>query len=223
VLGVRFLWYFTVMHHFLVTFCLPRETLKYDARRNAVIRGLLYTRQTDFCPPGLVTCSVSQQTCCSTTTGESCCSDGSCCDSTTYCVLGTNGIVGCCPNGQVCSGPSPNQTTTTFDGPSPSSDTATGPVIQTTIIQLPPPTVVTVTSVELTSEFTDLTTTVTTTVFVLMTSTSPSTTLVRATAESSGPKTTTSTNGLLSAVGRAQPYRPLLVFHGILVAMIYWA
>ncbi|KAF8806369.1 hypothetical protein BYT27DRAFT_7190922 [Phlegmacium glaucopus] len=79
-------------------------TSKHSAlfQKSAVIRGLLNTRQSfSYCPGGYFTCEATG--CCPG--GWNCCRDGNCCDPGSYCVLASNGIIGCCPDGEVCSGP----------------------------------------------------------------------------------------------------------------------
>jgi hypothetical protein len=80
-------------------------------KSTAAIRGLL-GRQINECDPGFGLCS-NVDGCCPI--GGECCtdSDGGCCDAGFYCTVGSNGVGGCCLNGESCSGPAPDPSTTT--------------------------------------------------------------------------------------------------------------
>ncbi|KAF5393467.1 hypothetical protein D9757_000471 [Collybiopsis confluens] len=60
-----------------------------------LIRGLLGRQE--FCDPGYGLCSNGG--CCPL--GGECCQQNGCCLEGSYCDLGSNGIVGCCPNGEL--------------------------------------------------------------------------------------------------------------------------
>ena len=99
-------------------------TLKFEAEpRNALIRGLIDReidkRQYSYCPAPMYRCEYSH---CCPNTNHPCCRGksiiwpllitgiifhvgGTCCWPNTYCALASNGNIGCCPVGEVCSGP----------------------------------------------------------------------------------------------------------------------
>ncbi|PPQ75219.1 hypothetical protein CVT25_013335, partial [Psilocybe cyanescens] len=81
-------------------------------KRPATIRGLLdLAKRQGFCPIPQFPCEFNF--CCPNIDWQ-CCFDGSCCQPDTYCVLASNGIVGCCPDGELCSGPVGPPLSTTF-------------------------------------------------------------------------------------------------------------
>ncbi|KIK67564.1 hypothetical protein GYMLUDRAFT_37719 [Collybiopsis luxurians FD-317 M1] len=101
-----------------------QPTIKGGAKKDATIRGLLGRRQVS-CDPGWGFCD-NTGSCCPL--GGECCSDGNCCDSGFYCAIGSNGIIGCCPNGELCSGPAPGSNDETTFQQSTSTRTTTLPV-----------------------------------------------------------------------------------------------
>ncbi|KDR74619.1 hypothetical protein GALMADRAFT_227106 [Galerina marginata CBS 339.88] len=83
--------------------------------RSAIIRGLidLDQRQTYYyCPAPAYSC-VYNGNCC-VNSNYPCCRGGVCCYPGTYCVLASNGNIGCCDDGEICSGPVGNPTTSTI-------------------------------------------------------------------------------------------------------------
>ncbi|PPQ94335.1 hypothetical protein CVT25_000294 [Psilocybe cyanescens] len=81
-------------------------------KRPTTIRGLLdIAKRQGFCPAPQFGCEFNF--CCPNTNWR-CCSDGSCCQPDTNCVLASNGIIGCCPDGEICSGPVGPPVSTTF-------------------------------------------------------------------------------------------------------------
>ncbi|PPQ71806.1 hypothetical protein CVT25_005495 [Psilocybe cyanescens] len=81
-------------------------------QRPAIIRGLFdLDKRQGFCPAPRFACG--SRFCCPDTTWE-CCSNGSCCQPLTNCELASNGIIGCCPVGELCGGPVGDPTTSTF-------------------------------------------------------------------------------------------------------------
>jgi hypothetical protein len=83
--------------------------LQPKTKSTAAIRGLL-GRQINECNSGFSLCG---DDCC--LIGSECCTDsgGGCCDPGFYCTVGSNGVGGCCLNGEICSGPAPDPSTTT--------------------------------------------------------------------------------------------------------------
>ena len=226
------------------------STVKYNGqRKDAVIRGLLVTRQ-HFCSTGYFICESTG--CCPTK--WHCCRglslpptfefhrrakisqtvtaailrklfgtsqfqliwSISCYRS--YCVFASNGVIGCCPNGKICTGPARDPSTSTINLPPTvthreflyiawipqcTEGFLTGPTTSSRSTSRPS----TTRAVESTGLQQDpLTTT--------------SLTQNLATQASA---TSTGRSPLSSATKRAQPYRPLLVFVGVLLAVIYCA
>lgn len=56
------------------------------ARRQSCESGYGYCSNTGVCCP----------------LGGDCCSDGTCCNAGYQCWISANGVLGCCPNGQIC-------------------------------------------------------------------------------------------------------------------------
>jgi len=77
--------------------------------------------------PGFLECQATG--CCPI--AWNCCIDGNCCQPNTYCGLADNGIIGCCDNGQICTGSVGGPTTGTVPAPVPVPTTT--PVVDTTV------------------------------------------------------------------------------------------
>ncbi|PPQ68821.1 hypothetical protein CVT24_007706 [Panaeolus cyanescens] len=80
--------------------------------RTPTIRALLLPehdrRQVYYCTAPKITCMTRY--CCQDSSWN-CCIDGSCCYPNYYCARASNGNIGCCPDGEVCSGPVDDPTT----------------------------------------------------------------------------------------------------------------
>jgi len=180
-------------------------------RRNSVLRGLLVSRQ-GVCDPGFVGCEATG--CCPT--GWNCCVDGNCCDPTTYCALASNGIIGCCDNGAICSGPVGGPTTIN----APPATTPPVPPVPTTptVVPVPRPTSTVNPVVPTTPTATPLPVPTTPT---FNSGTVPTQTTVNTVVSSPTPSTTGGSGfPSINAAGQAQLYQPLLVLVGVLLAAI---
>jgi len=206
---------FTLLPSLFVNGQLRQTSSFKPVRRNSVLRGLLVSRQ-GVCDPGFVGCEATG--CCPV--GWNCCVDGNCCDPTTYCALASNGIIGCCDNGEICSGPVGGPTT--INGPAPTQPLPPPVPVPTTPTVAPPvPTTPTV-PVPTTPTFNSSPPVVNpvptqTTVNSVPNVVSTPTTAAAAT-------TTTKSSGfpgISSDAGQAKLYRPLLLMLvGVLLAAI---
>ncbi len=118
--------------------------VKTEKEGQAMIRGLieLSNRQSYYCPAPSYTC-VYPNSCCLNSLHQCCRGehyltflalkplikvydvDGSCCRPNYYCGLASNGIIGCCPDGLICSGPVNGPSTSTIYNTITSTSTST--------------------------------------------------------------------------------------------------